>query len=167
MMFRGKIASFLAPYLPTADASRITFYGHLCSFGAALLYVIPFELVGLGWLKRPMFMLSFWAHLMTSMLLIKDRYPLPALQLTSYSLAAVKQVFETRVAPWLQRAMQSPDFHFLFFSVIFLSAYPSVLPLVILGRRSFWAVCQEAPKKTPNNFLWLKFQPTWKAKFEP
>merc|ERR1719428_1047840 len=75
-------------------------------------------------------------------------------------MAAMKATF-ARAQPWLQEVMMGVDFHFLFFALIFLAASPSVIVLGILGRRSLWSVATYCSKNTPENKLWLRFQPTW------
>merc|ERR1719382_398419 len=67
----------------------------------------------------------------------------------------------TTVTPWLQKAMMGVDFHFLFFALIFLTAYPSLLALAILGRRSLWFVGTYCKNNTPGNTLWLRVAPSW------
>lgn len=165
-LFRGKIASILGPYLPSMSPQKMTFYGHLATLVLACAYVIPLELAGLGGVKRPLFTFCMWVTILTSMQTIKANYGLPALP-EGMSLSSIKDAMNTKVQPWLQQAMTGPDFPFLFFALIFMTAAPSIAPLVILARRSLWSVCTYSSKSMPENRLWLKFKPTWEGKLKP
>lgn len=169
--FRGKIAGFLAPYLPVLNPQKTAMLGHMVTLGAGFVYILPVELAGLGAVKRPMFMLSMWSTILTCMSTIKANIGLPAISMPGgLSLSTIKSGAQTammQIQPWLQKAMMSPDFAFLFFALIFLTAYPSVAPLVILGRKSLWTVCTLAEKEMPENRSWLRFKPIWENKLKP
>jgi len=166
-MFRGKIGQYLGPFLPQVQPTRAAFYLHGVLLIAGVLYVIPFEFVGLGFLKRPSYLASMWATTLGCILTLKGNYgspPFPDNISFSGGIAGIKQSlasFSMQLQPWLQKAMMSVDFHFLFFSLIFLAATPSVWVLLILGRRSLWSVCTVCAKEHPENRLWLMFAPTW------
>merc|ERR1719330_1830932 len=82
-------------------------------------------------------------------------------QLSGFSMAAIQQMMPT-VQPWLQKVLLTPDFHFLFFALIFIVANPALFPLLILARRSFWAVCTYC-SKTPDaqGLVWKICKPAW------
>jgi len=171
-MMRGKIANLLGPYLPVLHPTKIVFYGQCITLGASCLYVLPIELAGLGAQKRMFYTLAMWSCILTAMFTIKANYGVPTMpQGLSFSIAAIKQAMASNVQPWLQKVMlQSKDFSWLFFALIFLTAYPSVVPLVLVARRSLWSVCNYCDKPAnnmANNFVWRKFEPIWKAKLEP
>lgn len=170
-MMRGKIASLLGPYLPQLDQAKTVFYGHFLSLGAGCLFLLPIELAGFGAFKRMFYVFSMWSTILTSMYTINANYGMPAMpQGLSFSMAAIKQALAP-MQPWLQKVMiNSKDFSWLFFALIFLTAYPSVPPLMLLMRRSLWSVCGYASKADNNmsgNFLWKRFQPIWEAKLKP
>lgn len=157
--FRGQIAKFLAPLLPDMDHQKVAFYGHAVTLAGGIAYIIPVELVGLGMLKRPCYIASMWATVLSSIFLIKGNYGGPDIpQDISFSNWKEKMV---QVQPWLMKVMSSVDFHFLFFGLIFLAAYPSVWVLLILGRRSLWTLCTKMKKESPDNPLWKRFAPYW------
>mmetsp|Transcript_118630 Transcript_118630/g.335545 ORF Transcript_118630/g.335545 Transcript_118630/m.335545 type:complete len:268 (-) Transcript_118630:192-995(-) len=166
-LFRGKIASFIAPYVPVLSPQKTSFYGHVVTLCASIVYVLPIEFLGLGMLKRPAYMLSLWSTILNAMMTIKANYGFPQLP-ENVSFSNITQACTTSIQPWLQKVMMGgPEFHFLFFALIFLTAYPSVVPLVILDRRSLWSVCTYCSKNTPTNPLWLRFKPTWEGKLKP
>lgn len=171
-MMRGKIGSLLGPYLPRWPPTKIVFYGHCITLVASCLYVLPIELAGFGAQKRMFYTLSMWSCIMTAMFTIKVNYGVPDMpQGLGFSMAAIKQAMASQVQPWLQRVMMnSKDFSWLFFSLIFLTAYPSVVPLVLLARRSLWSVCVYCSKPDNNmtdNFFWRRLQPIWEGKLKP
>mmetsp|Transcript_81035 Transcript_81035/g.251466 ORF Transcript_81035/g.251466 Transcript_81035/m.251466 type:complete len:274 (-) Transcript_81035:142-963(-) len=159
--FRGKIAARLAPLLPNIPPQKTVFYGHLVMVVSGLVYILPLEFVGLGAVKRMAYLLSLWSVVGTSMLTVKANYggpPMPA----NVSFSNFKETVVPVLQPWIQKVMQeSTDFSFLFFALIFLTAYPSVVALMILGRHRLWAVCTYCTKNMPENALWLKFSPYW------
>eukprot|EP00933_Yihiella_yeosuensis_P028481 TRINITY_DN2230_c1_g7_i1.p1 TRINITY_DN2230_c1_g7~~TRINITY_DN2230_c1_g7_i1.p1 ORF type:complete len:278 (+),score=36.02 TRINITY_DN2230_c1_g7_i1:101-934(+) len=165
-MFRAKIAQFLAPYVGQMDPQRFVFRGHLCSLLFGSLYIIPFEFVGLGGLQRVAYLGCLWAQVATSMWTIKANYGAPPTpQITGgFSMAALKETAQTAaqtMAPWFQKAMNTADFQFLFFVLIFLTAYPSVWALAILLRRSLWTVGKYGEKNLTEYRLWKLFSGTW------
>lgn len=159
--FRGRIATFLAPYLGT-DPKKTNFYGHLLIVIAALVYLLPLEFVGLEGVKRMAYLMALWAQIMVAGFTITVNYrdKMPDLPTSGFSMAAMKATM-ARAQPWLQEVISGVDFHFLFFALIFLAATPSVIVLGILGRRSLWSVATYCSKNTPENKLWVKFLPTW------
>lgn len=166
--FREKIAQVLAPWIPSLEPLRAAFYGHLLLLVAGALYIVPFELVGLGIVKRPAYLASMWASTLASLMTLKGNYgapPFPENLSLGGGLSGIKQGFQEfsmKLQPYLQeKAMPSPDFHFLFFSLIFLAAHPSVWVVLILGRRSLWSVCTKCSKDHKENRFWLMFAPTW------
>jgi len=163
--FRGKIAEKLAPILPTLAPLRASFFMHCLLLVSSVLYILPLELVGIDMFKRPAYLASIWFTTLSSIFALKGNYGSPPFP-ENFSIRAPKQSFQSFsvvLQPWIQKATQSVDFHFLFFSLIFLTAYPSVWVLVILGRRSLWTVCTICSKDYPTNRLWLMFEPRWKA----
>lgn len=161
--FRGKIAQVLAPLLPNMQPQSVAFYGHCALVAAGVVYAIPFELVGLGVLKRPAYLASMWGSTLSCMFTIKANYGSPPFP-ENFNIKNWKQSFQevsVKLQPWLQKAMMSVDFHFLFFSLIFLAAYPSIWVLLILGRRSLWSVCTSCEKSTPPHRVFGMFAPTW------
>jgi len=174
-MFRNKISAILGPYIPAISPQKISYLGHLITLSTACIYVLPLEFVGLGAFKKTAYMVSMWSATCTMMLNIKANYPLPDMPdtagLSLTNMAAMKAwmttTLESSVKPWLQKAMMGVDFHFLFFSLIFLTASPSIAPLAILARRSLWTVCSYCSKNSPDGFVWSKFAPIWEAKLKP
>lgn len=159
--FRGKIAAVLGPMLPDLPPQKTVFFGHLLVLIGSVLYILPLEFVGLQAVKAMAFRFSIWSTVLTLMLTIKTNYGLPPMP-QNMSFSNFKEVAATTLQPWLQKAMmEGVDFHFLFFALIFLTAYPSVWALLILGRRSLWSVCSYASKNMAGNKLWLMFSPTW------
>jgi len=160
-MFRGRIAEKLAPFMPSMSPQRSSFFGNVLALAAALIFVVPLELLGLGGVKRMAFMASLWITIVTCGKNIQANYGSPPMPQTM-SMAAIKQMITTTIQPWMTQACQSVDFHFLFFALIFVMATPSIFPLLILSRRSLWAVGSHCTK-TPadGGVLWLKFKPTW------
>eukprot|EP00442_Polarella_glacialis_P011489 CAMPEP_0115138644 /NCGR_PEP_ID=MMETSP0227-20121206/57793_1 /TAXON_ID=89957 /ORGANISM="Polarella glacialis, Strain CCMP 1383" /LENGTH=260 /DNA_ID=CAMNT_0002546311 /DNA_START=103 /DNA_END=885 /DNA_ORIENTATION=+ len=164
-MFRSTISSRLSPLLESVSPQKAAFYGHLMTLVFATIYIIPFEFLGLGVLKRPAYLASLWTNLLTMLWTIKSNYGAPPMpQISGYSMTALKQSFQSSamtLAPWLQKAMNGVDFHFVFFVLIFISAYPSVWALCILGRRSLWSVCSYCSKNTPESRLWKLCAGSW------
>jgi len=158
--FRKQIAQRLAPVLPTLEPQKAVFYGHLVTVFSTLLYIIPLELLGLSVVKRLAYMSSLWSVILTSMLAIKANYGAPPMP-ENLSFSNFRQVLTTTMQPWLEKALMGVDFHFLFFALIFVTAYPSVPALVILGRHRLWAVCTYCTKNNAQSRLWLMFAPTW------
>jgi len=164
--FRGKIAQVLAPILPEMAPLRAAFFMHCLLIISAVVYVVPLELVGAGFVKRPAYLLSMWCTTLSSVFALKGNYGSPPMP-QNFSMDPRKfkesfQKFAPVLQPWMQKAMMSVDFHFLFFSLIFLTAYPSVWVLLILGRRSLWNVCTVCTKDYPESRLWKMFEGTWK-----
>jgi len=165
-MFRGKIAQFVGPYLPSIDAQEANFMGHLMALQGAVLYALPLEFVGLGAVKRMGYLTCIWSTVGVALWTLRSNLGAPPTpQNLSFSAlrAGLDKVIEP-MKPWLQQAMMSVDFHFLFFGLIFLNAYPSLMPVGILGRRSLWSVatqCDKPDSPHSGRFLWQKFKPTW------
>lgn len=168
-MFRGQIAkvlsplaSKLGPFLPKTSPQANNFYGHLLMLVGGVVFVLPIEFIGLDWLKRAAYLTSLWSTIINSCMNIKVNYGAPPTpQLTSFSMAAIKEFMPT-LQPWLEKALHSVEFHFLFFALIFMTANQSLFALLILGRRSLWSVCTYC-SKTPEaqGRVWLAFKPTW------
>lgn len=158
--FRGKIASLLGPWLPEIPPAKINFYGHLFTLVTSALYIIPFELLGLRMIKSTAYLASMWVTVLTLMFNLKANYGAPPIP-QGLSWSNWKEVAATTLQPWLQKVMSGVDFHFLFFAVIFLTAYPSIWALSILARRSLWSVGTYATKEMPENRLWKMVAPTW------
>jgi len=162
--FRGKIAQLLAPVLPSMSPLRAAFFMHCLLLISGVVYVLPLELVGFDFVKRPAYLLSMWCTTLSSIFALKGNYGTPPMP-EGFSIRNFKesfQKFSVVLQPWMQKAMLSVDFHFLFFSLIFLTAYPSVWVLLILGRRSLWNVCTVCTKDYPESRLWKMFEGTWK-----
>lgn len=142
---------------------RVSFFMHFLLLISGILYALPLELVGVGFVKHPAYLMSMWCTTLSSIFALKGNYGSPPVP-ENFSIRAPKQSFQAfavKLQPWMQKAMMSVDFHFLFFSLIFLTAYPSLPVLLILGRRSLWSVCTVCAKDYPENRLWLMFFPTW------
>lgn len=174
-MFRGKVGAALAPltqklglYLPATTPQKNAFYGHLLMLLGGVIFALPIEFVGFGWLKRLGYLLSLWSVIVTSGMNIKvnygDQFPgMP--QMSGFSIAAIKQTASQMMPamqPFLEKALLSVDFHFMFFALIFVVANPSLFAVLILARRSFWAVCSYWVK-TPEaqGRLWQLAKPLW------
>jgi len=159
--FRGKIAPILAPvvgrFLPSWNENLITFYGHFLTLVAAAVYMLPLEFVGFSGAKRAAFMFSIWSSVLTSMYGIKANYGTPPVP-QNLSWSNWKEVMATTLQPWLQKVMPTPNFQFLFFALIFLTAYPSIWVLAIIGRRAL-AACSKAEKSQSK--LWSLFKFVW------
>merc|ERR1712151_728070 len=106
--------------------------GHLATLATGAVAVIPLEFLGLGGVKNLAFKLCMWITVMTLMFTLKANYGAPPMP-SNISWSNWKEVGMTALQPWLQKVMTSPDFPMLFFAVIFLTAYQSLLPLLILG----------------------------------
>lgn len=159
---RGKIAARVGPVV-SANPEKSVFYGHLITLFAAVIYVVPFEFMGLGWLKKPAYMLSLWSSVLTSIFAIGSNSGAPTMP-QNLSLSNWKQGMaeaQQSMAPWLQQVMQGTDFPFLFFTLIFLAAYPSVIVLGILGRRSAMFCGTYCEKSLPDNRLFKMFSSHW------
>lgn len=160
--FRGKIAAYVAPMLG-GDVNKVNFYAYGVVFAASLLYLVPLELLGFGEVRRVFYVAALWAQVLNSGFTVygtaraKGRHP-P--QLTSFSMAGLKSAMMA-AQPFFQEVMSSKEFHFLFFALIFLTAYPSVLVLCILGRRALFVLCTLAPKYAANSRVWRWFEPRW------
>lgn len=168
-MFRGQIfkvlapvASKLTPFLPTTTPQKNNFYGHIVMLLGGVVYVLPIQFVGLAWLSRLGYITSLWSTIITCALSIKVNYgPPPIPQITGFSMAAIQQVMPT-VQPWLMQTTQSVEFHFMFFSLIFVLTNSSIFAVLILGRRSFWSVCTYcARNESTQGRLWLIVKPRW------
>lgn len=160
---RSYIAKFAAPFLPDISPISAAFYLHCIVIVGSVVYAIPLELVGFGIVKRPSYLLAMWSTTLSSILTLKGNYGSPPFP-ENFSISNFKQsfaAFSVKLQPWLQQAMMSVDFHFLFFSLIFLAATPSVWVLLILGRRSLWTVCTTMAKNESKSRLWLMFAPQW------
>lgn len=160
-VFRGKVAQKLAPMMPEMSPQKQSFYGHCMVLLAGFIYVLPIEFVGLGMVKKMAWLASLWSNIMTSGMTIKANFGAPPMP-QAMSMSAIKELMAGALQPWLQKAMLSPDFHFLFFSLIFVTAYPSIFPLLILARRSLWSVGTHCTKNPQDGGrLWERFKPTW------
>lgn len=168
-MFRSQITKVLEPvlskfrhYLPETTPQKNAFYGHLLVLVGGVVYVLPIEFVGLGGMKRMAYLISLWSTIATSGMLIKVNYGTPPVpQISGFSMAALKELMPA-MQPWLQKVLLSVDFHFLFFSLIFVAANPSLFALLILGRRSLWTVCSYCTKNAEaQGRVWQLFKPMW------
>lgn len=161
--FREKIAQILAPILPQVGALRAAFFLHCGLLLTASLYIIPIEFVGFGFIKRPAYLMSMWFTTISSIFTLTGNYgPPPTPQ--GLSIKAPResfQKFSVQLQPWLQKATMSADFPWLFFSLIFLTAYPTLWALAILGRRSLWSVCTVCARDHPESRLFKLFASTW------
>jgi len=165
--FRARIARLLepavarlAPFLPALTPQKSVLYGHSCTLAGALVFVLPLEFVGLSGIKNRAFLFSLWSAVITSVLTIKANYGAPDMP-QNLSFSNWREACSTTIQPWLQKAMMGVDFHFLFFSLIFLTSIPSIWPIGILGRRSLWAVSSHYEKEESGPRLWQLFAPVW------
>jgi len=160
-LFRNRLATLTASLPP----QKTVFQGHLATLVFALLYILPLEFVGLGAVKRPAYLGSLWCNILTLLWTIKCNYGTPPIpEVSSFSMSNWRQSGQAalqQLAPWLQKAMQGVDFHWLFFVLIWIAANPSVFAVVIIGRRSLWSVGSYCSKNMPENRLWKAFAPTW------
>lgn len=161
--FRERIATTLAA-LP---ARKTVVQGHLITLVLGLLYILPVEFVGLGVLKRPAYLGSLWCNIFTLLYTLKSNYGAPPLpQISGFSMSNWRQTGQAalqQLAPWLQKAMSGVDFHWLFFVLIWIAAYPSVWAVVIIGRRSLWSVGSYCSNENlPETASWRESRP-WKA----
>ncbi|CAL1147237.1 unnamed protein product [Cladocopium goreaui] len=90
---------------------------------------------------------SLWCNIFTLLYTLKSNYGAPPLpQISGFSMSNWRQTGQAalqQLAPWLQKAMSGVDFHWLFFVLIWIAAYPSVWAVVIIGRRSLWSGTEE------------------------
>lgn len=149
--FRERIATTLAA-LP---ARKTVVQGHLITLVLGLLYILPVEFVGLGVLKRPAYLGSLWCNIFTLLYTLKSNYGAPPLpQISGFSMSNWRQTGQ---------AMSGVDFHWLFFVLIWIAAYPSVWAVVIIGRRSLWSVGSYCSNENlPETASWRESRP-WKA----
>lgn len=164
--FRDRIAKLLAPILPDASPARLAFFCQCAMLLAALIYVVPLELVGFGVVKRPAYLMSIWATTVSCIFTLKGAYGAPPMpeNFSFGNIRNIKQIMMDhlpKIQPWLINMQQSNDFHALFFSLIFLTAQPSMWVLLIVGRRSLWQVCTDSQKNRPDARLWKMFAGTW------
>jgi len=167
---RGKIAQYAAPLLPNMEALRLAHYLHCLLLGGAAIYVLPLELVDarLGGIKRMLYLLSMWCSVGSCGITLKYNYGRKFPDLSGISLRNIRTEFQSvgmKMQPFLQEAMHSADFHSLFFTLIFLVATPSLLVLLILGRRSLWSTCTQCQSGSPPVRLFAMFKPTWEKLF--
>jgi len=167
-MFGGRIFQRIQPYLPNVSPTQATFLGHCMALQGAVVYAVPLEFVGLGVAKRLGYLACMWATVGTSVWTLKSNFGAPRIPEGSMSFSALRSMgidkFMDPVKPWMQQVLTSMDFHFLTFGVIFLNAYPTIIAVGILGRRSLWFVASQCAKpESPyaNSFLWLRFKPLW------
>lgn len=167
-MFRGRLASTLAPMVGSLDPQRTAMLGHLLTVVLGLIYIVPLELVGLRGVKRPVFLLSLWTNIATLLWSLTCNYGLPPMpqvgnlisNFRQYGQAAIQMMIQP-LAPWLTKAMSGADFHWLFFVLIWMAAHPSVFAILIIGRRSLWSVGTYCSKNTPESRIWKAFAGTW------
>ncbi|KAJ9461265.1 hypothetical protein DIPPA_22806 [Diplonema papillatum] len=62
---------------------------------------------------------------------------------------------------YIQRAMAGADFHFLFFSMVWMGAPSNFLVALVLGRKSLWTVSTYLCKNHPENLLVRLYAPLW------
>lgn len=160
--FRARVAKVVAPLLPDLPPQTVVFYGHLTTLVAAVLFVLPLELVFSPYrmLKRVAYLGSLWSAVGIMVFTIKSNYGPPPIP-QNLGWRNLKESLSVALQPWLMKAMMGADFQFLFFALIFLPAYASVWPIAILARRSLWSVCTQCAKTNSQNRLWLLFAPTW------
>jgi hypothetical protein len=165
-MFRGRIYKYVEPYLPSIEPQQANFIGHSLALQGAVIYALPLEFIGLGVFKRIGYITCIWSTIGTALYTLKSNVgapPMPENLSFSALRSGLDKVMEP-MKPWMQKALESVDFHFLFFALIFLNANPSIFPIAILGRRSLWSVATQCDKpESPFNqrWMWLKFKPTW------
>jgi hypothetical protein len=162
--FRGKIAQLVAPLLSdTKKVKGLEFYCHCVAVLAGVVYAVPLELVGLGMVKKLAWLSCMWASVLASLIFLGTEFggpPMPdKFELKNWRQSM--QEMQVKLQPWLQNSMMSVNFHFLFFSLIFLAASPTVFVVLILGRRSLWSVCTVCEKESRTRTLWLWFAPRW------
>lgn len=160
--FRGKIAARVAPLLPAVTPQQVSYLGHSVTLYSGVVFVLPIEFVGLGGVKRVAYLICLWSTIGTAAMAMKANYGGPPMP-ESISIAAVKQMMSGGpLQEWLQKVMPSVDFSFLFFALIFATAYPSILVVGILGRRSLWSVCTHCSKgEDTGGRLFAMFKPRW------
>jgi len=161
-VFRKQIGRRFPSLFPEEKEAqrRTAFYGQLITIVSVLVYIVPLELFGLHGLKRVAYLSSLWSVVATSIFTIKVNHGAPTIP-QNISWSNWRETCTTTLQPWLQQVMQGGEFNFLFFALIFLTAYPSIVALLILGRHRLWAVCTYCTKEMPGNPLWLRFAPTW------
>jgi len=164
---RSYIAKFLAPILPNIDGLRLAHYLNLALLFSAVAYILPIQLLGLGDIKRWLYIASMWCAVLSCGATLKTNYGAywPDLSGVSFSIRNYKETLSTvgmKMQPFLQQAMQSADFHSLFFSLIFLTSAPSIVVVFCVARRALWIVCTNCSKAETPNRLFSLFQPTWK-----
>ncbi|CAE7448520.1 unnamed protein product, partial [Symbiodinium pilosum] len=165
---RGRLAGTLAPLLQSLDPQKTAFRGHLLTLVLGLVYILPLEFVGLRAVKRPVYLSSLWCNILTLLWTLKSNYgtpPMPAVgnvvsNFRQHGQAAIQMMIQPLV-PWLTKAMNGADFHWLFFVLIWMAAYPTVWVILIIGRRSLWSVGTYCTKNLPENRIWKAFAGTW------
>jgi len=164
---RSHIAKFLAPYLQRLDEQMIVFYGHSVVVSCGLLYILPIDFIGLEILKRPTYLICFWCSIAIMGYTVKVNYGFPTFP-ANLGFSNWKEGLQA-VAPYMQNVLsKSVDFHFLFFALIFVAAYPSVFALVILWRRSLFAVATHVAKhERLQGRVWRTLEPHWNKTKQP
>lgn len=163
-VFRKQIASRAGPLLPSLTPQQAAFRGQLITLCACVVFVLPIELVGLGAAKHLAWTITMWTAIMTSGMTIKANYGLPPMP-TAMSISGLKEFAAGPLQPWVQKAMLSVDFNFVFFGLIFVTAYPSILPAAVLGRRALWSVgthCSKTPEGE-QGCVWGMMKPRWES----
>lgn len=158
-----KIFQKIAPYLPTIEPQQAVFMGHLVVLQGAAVYVLPIEFFGLGAVKRMGYLACMWGSVGTCLWVLKSNIPAPPIP-QGLSFSMLRSGLSQHLAPmrpWMMQVQQSIAFHFLFFGLIFLTAYPSLIPVGILARRSLWDVASQCNKADSERFVWRKFKPWW------
>lgn len=158
-MFRGQISQRLGPYLPSIPMTMVIFFCNIVSLAGAAVFILPLEFLGLGVVKRMGYLACMWAQVSVSLLSLKENYPPPPIP-SNLSFSNMKESMQ-QLAPYIQPVIHSPDLHFLFLALIFLTASPNHAALIILGRRSFWSVCKKCKKENSQHRIWLMVAPHW------
>jgi hypothetical protein len=172
--FRGKIAALLSRFFPGLFGSDLTshfeLYGHLACVTGSLLFPIPLGMFGLGAIKHLAWLVALWGHGSACMAGLaknygKDLPNMPKIDFKNWRQGMQGAAVEMQ--PFLQKTLKSPDFHFLFFVLIFLAADQTVLVVLLIARRSLWTLCTKWSKESPATFpmrsIWPMMEPRWKS----
>jgi hypothetical protein len=119
---------------------------------------------GLGAIKHLAWLVALWGHGSACMGALAKNYSkdLPAMPNIDFkNWRQGMQEAAAKMQPFLQTALRSVDFHYLFFVLIFLAADSTVLVALLITRRSLWTLCTLWSKKNSTNFIWRMIKPKW------
>jgi len=123
---------------------------------ASILYIVPLDyipFIGSFGLQGWCYTVAMWMAMLCSGLTI----------VTNYNWPPVSQGWQA-CQPYLAQVSQSTEFHFFFYSIIWLNAPPFFAVLLVPGRRALWSVMMFAAKAGEMGGFgpqWEQIKPRW------